>query len=82
MRKEILLRTPQRVVVRGHLSEREVRQITGCASGIVRHLYWRHAFTQYRQPLLFEVPRSRYVEARGKGRGAFPVTVLDVRGRE
>ncbi len=75
---EVLLHTPERIVVRGHVDEEAVHSLTGW-SGVVRHAYWRHAFTPYSQRQLFQVRRSRYVEARKKGPGAFPVTVLDIR---
>ena len=75
-RADVLVFTADRVVVRGHLSADEFFRATG-RSGAIRHVYWRHAFTPYAQHQLFHVPRSRYVEARGKGRGAFPVTIMD-----
>jgi len=79
VKSKILLRTHERIVVRGHVSAADVHRLTGWR-GVVRHVYWRHAFTPYAQRQLFQVQRSRYVEAHKKGPGAFPVTVMDLRG--
>jgi len=79
MTDRVLLRRSDRIVVRGHVSADEFHDITGWR-GVVRHVYWRHAFVPYTQRQLFRVERSRYVEAhKGKGPGAFPVTIMDLR---
>jgi len=75
---EIVLQTAHRLVVRGHLTTEEVRRLTG-AVGSARQTWWRYAYTPLRQRQLITVPRGRFVEARGKGPGAFKVTVLDLR---
>ena len=76
---EFILKTDHRIVVRGHLSADEMQRLTGW-SGDIRHAWWRHAYTPARQRMLIAVPRGRFVESRrGKGRGAFAVTILNIR---
>jgi len=75
---ETVLRTDCRIVVRGHLTADEVRRLTGLV-GYARHAWWRHAYVPFRQGQLIAAPRGRFVEARGKGRGAFAVTILNIR---
>jgi len=75
---ETILQTEQRIVVRGHFSDEEMRRLTGW-SGEIRHAWWRHAYIPLRQCQLIAVPRGRFVEARKKGRGAFAVTILNIR---
>lgn len=72
---EIIIENQNRIVVRGHFSPEEMQRRTGFI-GSVQQTYFRHAYTPWRQKQLFVAPRSKYVRARKKGRGAFAVTVL------
>ncbi len=75
---EIIMNTPDRIVVRGHLTAEEMRRRTGW-SGYVQQTWWRHAYMPLKQRQLIAVPRGKYVNARRAGKGAFAVTILDIR---
>ena len=74
---EFLIKTGERIAVRGHFSPEEMQRLTGF-QGSVRQMYWRHAYTPLKQQQLIATPRGKYVRARKKGPGAFAVTILDI----
>jgi len=74
---EILIKTDDRIVVRGHFSPDEMQRLTGF-QGSIRQTHWRHAYSPLKQQQLIATPRGKYVQARKKGPGAFAVTVLDI----
>jgi len=75
---EVLDSNDIRIVVRGHFTAEEMQRLTGKV-GFAKRTWWRHAYTPLRQRQLIPVRRSRFVEARKPGRGAFAVTVLVIR---
>lgn len=74
---EFLIKTENRMVVRGHFNPDEMQRLTGF-QGVVRQQFWRHAYTPWKQQQLIQAERGRYVQARKKGPGAFAVTILDI----
>jgi len=74
---EILLDTSARIVVRGHYNPEEMQRRTGFQGNVV-NTYWRAHNPKYttREPIKTE--KGNYVRVRRKGRGSFPVTMINI----